>query len=216
MKKLFIIANWKAHGSFSEGRKWVEEVQLEEGKEVIFCPPFPLLSSLHQILQKTNSTLSLGSQDVSSFPQGAFTAEVPATILSEYVAYCLIAHSERRKYFHETADTFEKKITLAQQAHIEPIFCIPSVDSPIPRGVHIVAYEPEGAIGTGNPDTPGNTEEVSCAIREKHQDIRYVLYGGSVTSENVRSFTEKEHIDGVLVGSASLDSHEFTSIVKKA
>jgi triosephosphate isomerase (TIM) len=79
----------------------------------------------------------------------------------------------------------------------------------------VVAYEPIDAIGTGHPTTPENAEEVASLFK-KNYDVQHVLYGGSVTSKNVRDFTQMPSIDGVLIGGASLDVQEFYDIVKNA
>ena len=79
----------------------------------------------------------------------------------------------------------------------------------------IVAYEPLFAIGSGHPDTPVNANEFAKSIKNELGDIP-VLYGGSVKSDNVKSFTSMPHIGGVLVGGASLDPLEFLKIIKNA
>ena len=58
--------------------------------------------------------------------------------------------------------------------------------------MRIVAYEPTFAIGSGNPDTPENADSVTAEINKDHK--YQVLYGGSVTSENVNSFTSNKNI----------------------
>jgi triosephosphate isomerase (TIM) len=84
----------------------------------------------------------------------------------------------------------------------------------IPDNVKIVAYEPVFAIGTGNPDTPQNAKNIAKTIKQKGIDI--VLYGGSVSGANVKSFLEKNLIDGVLVGSSSLEASDFLKIVESS
>ena len=79
----------------------------------------------------------------------------------------------------------------------------------------IVAYEPLFAIGSGVPDTPENADIMAQSIKKELGEIP-VLYGGSVTSDNVKSFTSMPHIDGVLVGGASLDPLEFLKIIQNA
>jgi triosephosphate isomerase len=86
----------------------------------------------------------------------------------------------------------------------------------------IVAYEPVWAIGTGNTDTPDDAMQAALLIRKlagrrfgrKIGDKFPVLYGGSVNSKNIREFIKEEHLDGVLVGSASADVKEFTALLK--
>jgi triosephosphate isomerase len=88
----------------------------------------------------------------------------------------------------------------------------------------IVAYEPVWAIGTGRNATPEQAQQVHAAIREGLADhfsrpaadeIR-ILYGGSVTAENVDTLVAKPDIDGALVGGASLKASSFARIVRAA
>ena len=86
----------------------------------------------------------------------------------------------------------------------------------------VVAYEPVWAIGTGRNATPAQAQEVHAAIREALRDhfgktagnnIR-ILYGGSVTADNVDSLMAQTDIDGALVGGASLNADSFARIVR--
>ena len=88
----------------------------------------------------------------------------------------------------------------------------------------VVAYEPVWAIGTGRTATPLQAQEVHAAIRialrdhfghEKGNEIR-ILYGGSVTPENIASLIVQPDIDGALVGGASLMADSFARIVRTA
>jgi triosephosphate isomerase (TIM) len=85
-----------------------------------------------------------------------------------------------------------------------------------------IAYEPVWAIGTGRTATPEQAQTVHGAIREALADrlgqaasvaIR-ILYGGSVTAENVDTLMAKPDIDGALVGGASLKADSFARIVR--
>lgn len=91
-------------------------------------------------------------------------------------------------------------------------------------GELVIAYEPVWAIGTGKSASPQDVREVVKLIRHQinqlfgakaAEEIR-VLYGGSVNAGNAESFWVTEGIDGLLIGGASLNSHEFTEIVDKA
>ena len=87
----------------------------------------------------------------------------------------------------------------------------------------VIAYEPVWTIGSGIPDTPEGALSASIFIRKTvaklsgrlqlARDLR-VIYGGSVTSKNIKSFVSQDGIDGALVGGASLDPLEFSKIVK--
>jgi triosephosphate isomerase (TIM) len=85
-----------------------------------------------------------------------------------------------------------------------------------------VAYEPVWAIGTGRNANPDDAGAVCEIIRSSVSDLfgqdagagLRVLYGGSVNAANIRSFMAKRHIDGALVGGASLDPDTFASICR--
>jgi triosephosphate isomerase len=85
----------------------------------------------------------------------------------------------------------------------------------------VVAYEPVWAIGTGRTATPEQAQEVHGGIRrllleqagaEVAQGLR-ILYGGSVTPNNIRDLAQAPDIDGALVGGASLKADSFLQIV---
>ena len=83
----------------------------------------------------------------------------------------------------------------------------------------IIAYEPVWAIGTGNNATPGDAAEMITLIKSLVTSYRLpipVLYGGSVTSGNAGDFLNREEIDGLLVGGASLNAEEFGEICRGA
>src|SRR5205823_3454479 len=107
-----------------------------------------------------------------------------------------------------------KKVAAAMQYGITPILCVQGVETVIPQDVSLVAYEPVWAIGSGNPDTPQNADQVAKTIKEKNPFVQHVLYGGSVTPENVHGFTQMEHISGALVGGASLDPNKFLQMIQ--
>ena len=86
----------------------------------------------------------------------------------------------------------------------------------------VVAYEPIWAIGTGKTATADDANEVCGAIRstieelygkEVANEIR-IQYGGSVNPGNIVELLSKEHIDGALVGGASLQPESFTKLIE--
>src|SRR3990167_4622193 len=161
-----------------------------------------------------NFPIMVGAQDLSPFDSGAYTCEESAKILKQFVDLAIIGHSERRKNFNETPKIIEQKVKQAIEHDIIPLVCVQDKDTPVPEGVKLIAYEPLFAIGSGNPDTPSGAGEVAKSFIQKIPEIE-VLYGGSVTSENVKSFCQEESIGGVLVGGASLDPNEFIKIIEE-
>jgi triosephosphate isomerase len=85
----------------------------------------------------------------------------------------------------------------------------------------VIAYEPVWAIGTGETASDDDAQEVCASIRtwlkENISDniansVR-IQYGGSVKADNAGSLMQKEDIDGLLVGGASLKAAEFSKII---
>jgi triosephosphate isomerase (TIM) len=94
--------------------------------------------------------------------------------------------------------------------------------SPEDMAKSVVAYEPVWAIGTGKTASPRQASEVHHFIRklaakkwgEATADGLRILYGGSVTPENVKDLMAEPDIDGALVGGASLKADSFAKIVR--
>lgn len=219
MGKSIIIANLKSNLTFEEGKAWIEvflkhkeEIDNLGEKEIIICPPFTLLFSFSSAFLGTS--IQIGAQNISPFDEGAYTGEINGKQIKDFAKYVLIGHSERRNNFSENDDMLTKKIKLALKYFLTPIFLVQGIDTLIPPEVKTVAYEPTFAIGSGNPDTPENADNVAAGINKDSQYM--ILYGGSVTVENVNSFTSKQNLNGVLVGGASLDPEEFIKIIKNA
>ena len=222
MKKQFIVANWKSHKTLQEAKEWLAEYaihssEITDSKDAVpvVCPPFPLLTTCHEFMEAHHPPLFIGSQDISQFPEGAYTGFVSGKLLKELVQYAIIGHSESRQYFHESLEDLKEKVTMALSVGITPIFCVSDKNEKIPQGVQIVAFEPISAIGSGKPDNPEEVEATASFIK-KENNVEYVLYGGSVTPENVSQYTTLASIDGVLVGGASLSADAFAKIIQHA
>lgn len=88
----------------------------------------------------------------------------------------------------------------------------------------VIAYEPIWAIGTGKTATADDANQVCGAIRNVVEELFNkdcsekvrIQYGGSVKPENIEELLSKEHIDGALVGGASLQVDSFLALVNKA
>ena len=86
----------------------------------------------------------------------------------------------------------------------------------------VIAYEPIWAIGTGKTATSENANEVCGAIRAKVESLYgqsvaeavRIQYGGSVKPENIEELLGMEHIDGALVGGASLQPASFLKLLE--
>ncbi len=213
MKSLIIVGNWKSNKTGKEAEDWTVSFHAtwDTDISVILCVPFTLLG----LLAAKKLPISLGAQDISAFGDGAYTGEVNARQIKEFAEWVIIGHSERRKNFGETDEMLSKKTEQAKSAGLKIIYCVPDDHTVVPNGVDVVAYEPVWAIGTGKSDTPENANTVIASIKAKSQGTR-VIYGGSVTADNIASFVRQPSIDGVLPGGASLDPIIFAALITNA
>lgn len=244
MRKPFIAANWKLNKTISETQEFIYRlipaVKDLSGVDIVIAPPFTSLSVAAEKLKGTNVTLA--AQNVFYEEKGAYTGEIsPLMLIDIGCKYVIIGHSERRQYFNETDDIVNKKIKAAKKAGLGVIFCIGEalddreagktfdvLNREIEKGLNgidpedmVVAYEPIWAIGTGRTATPEQAQEVHSYIREKinvlyskKADEICIIYGGSVTPENIDSLMACKDVDGALVGGASLKVESFINIIK--
>lgn len=223
MKKKFIVANWKSNFTTKETLAWIEGFKINDlelmSKEIIICPPFILLPLLKSLIVNHKSNLKLGVQNISPFDEGPYTGEISAKEIKEFADYVIIGHSERRKNFSESNEMVNLKIDQAFKNELTPIICVSSLDQVKELKIDdnlnfMIAYEPLFAIGSGNPDTPENADSMAKKIKAILKNA-VLLYGGSVTFDNINDFSKMPNIDGVLVGKASLDAKEFYAIIQK-
>ncbi len=214
------------------------------GAEVAIFPPFTDLRSVQTLIAADKLPLKFGAQDVSAFDTGAYTGEVSGAFLKALdCEYVIIGHSERRQYHHESDQEIGTKLAAAITHGLVPVLCVgetaddleqhgPSAVpvaqlraalAEIQDGANIVvAYEPVWAIGSGKAATPEQAEQVAAALRAalidligaEGADATRILYGGSVKASNIAAFMREPNVDGALVGGASLDIAEFSSIAQ--
>jgi len=125
-----IAANWKMQFSFTEAIEFTSEyhenfidLSKKESTIIALCPSFPALYPLSRYFK--GSEISLGAQDCSAYRSGAYTGQVCAASLAQIGChYCIIGHSERRYYNHETSDEIAEKAQRLLEQEIQPIMCI--------------------------------------------------------------------------------------------
>ena len=218
------------------------ELDSIDNVDKLICPPFVSLDALKTRLE--GSTVKLGAQDIHYEEKGAFTGEISPQMIADLCDYVIIGHSERRQYFNETVEIVDKKVKAALKVGLNPILCIGETleeneagqtEEVLTRqlgssslrlylmGGLIIAYEPIWAIGTGKAATGAQANKTIGFIRQYiaeeqgkniAQDVR-ILYGGSVTAQNIAEFVKQPEVDGALVGGASLKASEFLGIVKQ-
>ena len=134
----FVIGNWKCTKSIDEARSWFDVFRRGytpvDDVEVVVAPPLVVLANLADYLEEAAmEQFSLAAQDVSPFPLGSYTGATAADMLKEICRYAIVGHSERRRYFHETAQDAVNKVSEAADAAIVPIICVDE-SSAMPRG----------------------------------------------------------------------------------
>ncbi len=192
MKSKIVAGNWKMNKTFSDAEDLIVEIaegieELSESVDVILFPPFVYIEMATDIEQE--SDVMMGAQNISQFESGAYTGEISGEMLESLgVRFCLVGHSERRKYFNETHEILAQKVNNALKHNISPIFCIGETLEQRTADKHfeiieqqlneslfhltekefeevIIAYEPVWAIGTGVTASVGQAQEMHAFIR---------------------------------------------------
>ena len=213
-----------------------------KGIDKVVCPPYVSLAAVKEILK--NTSIKIGAQNVFYEEKGAYAGEISPDMLAGICDYVIIGHSERRQYFGETEEIIDKKIKAAMKNMLKPIFCIgesleeneegrteevltrqcmASCDRLYFFGGIVIAYEPVWAIGTGKSATSEEANKTIGFIRQliRHRqgdeiaDSIRILYGGSVTADNITELMREPEIDGALFGGASLKADAFLSIAEQ-
>jgi len=224
----YVVGNWKSNQNLTESLVWLDGIaaikpKFSSNTTTILCLPFTDIAPFNHKLSDINLPIITGAQNVSHLPPGKHTGEITANMLSELVSFCIVGHSERRRDFGETSKMVADKVQLLLENAITPIVCLdlPYLDEQIKelfsRDVDVsrcfFVYEPVSAIGTGSPIDPVSANHVANQIGFLIDNQAPILYGGSVSSDNVASFVDQSRIDGVLVGTDSLEPMLFAGII---
>lgn len=233
MKKL-IIANWKSNKTREEVVQWMDEfgeaMRVSQATrtmrtDVVICPPMPSLMFVSNRLldRQLFAGVALGVQDLSPFAAGSYTGAVSTRNLEGFdVRYSIVGHSERRRYFHETAQDIANKVEQCLEAGITPIVCVDQEQiedqaaalDPKHFAKLVVAYEPVEHIGTGVAQEVSEVLTMMTRLRAAFPESR-VIYGGSVNPENLENFSSQSEIEGFLVGTASLSAADFYEMIQE-
>lgn len=213
--------------------------------DVVLAPPFTALRIVAEAIEGTGIGLGAQDvfwEEKGPYT-GEIS---PAMLVDAGCEWVIIGHSERRNILHETDEMVRKKINAALAEGLKVIVCVGEtleekeggktvtvVDGQVESALSgleimdpsrfVIAYEPIWAIGTGQNATPDEAEFVHATIREIAgkilggiADRMRIVYGGSVTEDNIAELMAEPDIDGALVGGASLRADAMTSIVLKA
>ncbi|MEO1407736.1 MAG: triose-phosphate isomerase [Pseudomonadota bacterium] len=217
-----------------------------EGKpdvDALICPPATLIAAAADLA--SGSALQIGGQNCHAGMSGAHTGDVSATMLKDAGAsHVILGHSERRTDHGELSAEIKDRVLAVFDAGLTPIVCIGEslsdreagltekvvlgqLEASLPREAadksFVVAYEPIWAIGTGHTATADQIGEVHKAIRSalatrfgEAGKSAPILYGGSMKPGNAAEILAVEHVNGGLIGGASLKAADFLAIYEAA
>jgi triosephosphate isomerase len=191
-RKLIVAGNWKMNKTVAEALDLVRGLKIElagvREVDIVICPPFTALGEVSKAI--LDSSLRLGAQNMSENNFGAYTGEIAAGMLKEFlVRYVILGHSERRQFQKESSELIAKKALAAHAASLKPIICVGEtlqereagqmervLDSHVRGSLAgltaaqmeetIIAYEPVWAIGTGKTASTAQAQEAHAFIRQ--------------------------------------------------
>ena len=191
MRKKIVAGNWKCNTTLQEGvalAKEVNSIVKTSDVQVILGTPFIHLTEVVKLVD--NKAIAVAAQNCAAEPKGAFTGEVSAAMVKSTGAqYVILGHSERRGYYGETSEILNKKLALALENGLTPIYCCGEALEVREAGKQnevvinqlnetifklsaddfkklVIAYEPIWAIGTGKTATSDQAEDMLKTIRE--------------------------------------------------
>ncbi len=240
MRKL-AAGNWKMNGlsaSLAEVKALIA-AHPAPACDMLLCPPATLIAQMAWAAK--GSSLLVGGQDCHAAATGAHTGDVSAAMLADAGAgHVILGHSERRADHAETNADVHAKALAARDAGLIAVICIgeteaqrdggqtldviavqmASVPTDMTAARLVIAYEPVWAIGSGRTPTIPQIAEVHAFLRARLTErigaqasgVR-LLYGGSVKPSNAVEIFAVPHVDGALVGGASLKAADFGAIV---
>lgn len=210
---------------------------------VAICPPATLIAAMNRIAAPAG--IVVGAQDCHPAASGAHTGDLSAPMLADAGAQLVIVgHSERRTDHGETDDLVRQKAKSVLAAGLTPIVCVgetraereagradevvssqlaASIPDEAANDEVVVAYEPVWAIGTGLTPTSADIAQMHKSLRDqlvkrfgdKGATIK-LLYGGSLKPGNAKEILAIEHVNGGLVGGASLLADDLLAIISAA
>ena len=235
MKDFLIVGNLKATMQIGDVANYLQKIKEIDNKNVVICPSSIYLP--YFLKQKYN----VGIQNV-FFKGGNYTGEIsPLQVANMGVKYVMLGHSDRRIYFDEKDTDINKKILECLKYNLKVILCVGETneDKSMLRTTKVlkkqllyglrnienfdniyVAYEPIWAVGTEASASIKDIEQAVLFIKDlvrtqfKVEDIK-VLYGGSITSKNIKEIKQVNNLAGIVVGKSSIDADEFLKIIEE-
>ena len=242
MSKPLIVANWKMNGSLEGLKEFFEDLELRDRADVVVLPPAVYVRDCISAIGNRALDVgvqNVWTEDSGAYT-GEISAKMVRDIGADWV---LIGHSERRQLQKESDELVKQKLDCSLKAGINAIVCVGetleerlsgqaesvvseqlrktiTIDLTESRKELVIAYEPIWAIGSGKSATVEEAQEMHVFIRKVLLEILgrlganvRILYGGSVTAENSVELIKQNHVNGLLVGGASLTAQSFSSIL---
>ncbi|MCV2446531.1 triose-phosphate isomerase [Paracoccus sp. DMF] len=227
--------NWKMNGTLAALAEIDAILAQPAGCDVLICPPAVLVQAV------AAKGIATGGQDCHAKASGAHTGDIAAQQLKDVGAsHVILGHSERRTDHAETDAQVAAKAVAAHEAGLVAVICVGETEAQRDAGQTldvisaqlagsvpdcataantVIAYEPVWAIGTGRTPTNDQIAEVHALMRDRLA-ARFadgadfaLLYGGSVRPGNAAEIFAIPHVNGALVGGASLKASDFGPIV---
>ena len=228
---MIYAANFKTNHTRQTTKNYIKELKEKittkktEDSVYIFPPS--------TALDRFEGDFTVGTQNAYPAQNGAYTGEIGVEQLEEFgIKTILIGHSERREHLSESQEKVAQKFAFFKEQNFEIIYCIGEPLEIREKGIEavmqyllaqfdgiditydnlIIAYEPIWAIGTGRSATVEEISSTHSALK-KAIDNKPLLYGGSAKPANIKEIISIDGVDGVLVGSASLDAESFSEMI---
>ncbi len=206
MRKNIVAGNWKMNKNVIEAQQLMFQLLQYKKNNATNCEVWIAPPSLYLMMAKDiyeQDEIGVFAQDMSEHESGAFTGEISAAMLESIDATgSIIGHSERRQYHGETDSHCNRKVKLALDNGLIPIYCNGETLEQRKAGQHldvvknqtevalftlsaeeikkvVIAYEPVWAIGTGETASPEQAQEIHAHIRS----LIATKYGQEVANE---------------------------------
>ncbi len=236
--------NTNVHEGIQLAKKIATQIRSSDTTKIIVAPPFTSLSTIADIIRDTPVKLAAqnaSAYELGSYT-GEISAGMIVDIGASYVILGhserrLFFHEKNeeinKKILHALRCTLNVILCIGETAEEREAGKLRSIiDTQLIGGLAsvsfqqmeylIIAYEPVWAIGTGKSASVEAVNEVHSMIRKRIVELygeevaekTAILYGGSVKPENAAAFMHQEHVDGLLVGGASLVADSFLRIIE--
>jgi len=215
---------------------YFQRLRAPQNTRVVIAPPFPYLKEV----AARAAIAGQNCADKANGPYTGEVS--PSMLRDCGALFVILGHSERRSIFCESDAMIARKLAVAIDTGLTPILCVGEDQSVRDAGQAavyvanqiklsavpqldrasevVIAYEPIWAIGTGRNATGAMVAEMVAEIRQalgrfwpaRLVERTPILYGGSVTPDNIGDLCQNGQVDGYLVGGASLDPVKFSII----